>query len=263
MLLALTLHKQTYARFVHLGLLNGCRGHHPDVALLEGPQQRLGDILVFAGEELGTARDQRHLHAESAEEGREFAADGAASDNRNRGRQRRELKELRAGDDASAVERQQRHFAHRRTRCDDALLKSDRLAVDLEGVGIDKRGRAVEQLDPRLLELPDDPRTELVFKRHRFFDELPHLEPLEEQIDTAAAEIGGFRDIFGALEVGLGRDAPLVQAGAADALHVPVDQQGLDAPFCELDGRFVASGPRTDHHRFILFHFASRYSWAI
>jgi ketosteroid isomerase-like protein len=153
-------------------------------------------------ERAGSLVHQRHFHAQRGEHGRVLDADHSGAYDHQRARNPGELDDVVAGDDAGAVHR---GIARRRGGVgaggDEDIRRGDGAnavaLLDAEGVGIQERAVAEDELDPVPAQLVFDDRAFLLYHP---------LDPLQQ----------------------LGRGGPLVRAGRAalvERLAGPAERQ--------------------------------------
>src|SRR6185295_8339548 len=112
-------------------------GQHLDAALLEGPHDDVGGVLVDAGQDLGQRLEDGDLAADVAQEGGELAADGTAADDRHPGRHVVEIENVIGVHDPFAVDLNARKAAGARPGGEDQRLGAGDLGsvIDAQGLG--------------------------------------------------------------------------------------------------------------------------------
>ena len=227
-------------------------GADVDAALLEALRDDVGGVLVAPGEDLREELEDRDLHAEIGEAGRELAADRAAAHDHRGLRQSVERQDLVGGEHEAPVDVE----AGQRARDGPGAQQHVRACelgavVDLDDVACGQAPRTRDRGDLALLHQAGEALPQLV-------DHLLLAGLARGEVD--AGLIGDHAEVLGVadgaehrrrLEVLLGRDAATVQARAAHL--VLLDDGHLEARRRAVEGGAVSAGTAADDHEVELF----------
>src|SRR5215218_452726 len=204
----------------------------------------LGDVGVLGREHAVERLEEQHVGAEPAERGRDLRARRAGADDGERLRQLLQRPRLLGADHAAAELRAGDRLGHRAGREHDRLARLDLRAVDGYLALARERGGPLDVLDLVLLEQARDAA------RERLDDLLPALEDLAEvdgavrDLDPVVVGLVDLRQHVGDAQEGLGGDAGVVEAAAADG--VLLDHGGAHSELGGADGGDVAARTRAD-----------------
>ncbi len=222
-----------------------------DAALAEGALERLGAGDVLVGDEVGQRLDDGDVGAEGLPDAGELHADDAAAEHDHALGDVVEVEGLVGRHDAAAdVEAGQ--AARVRAGGQDHGGAGVLLAVHLDGVGADEAAVALDERDvaaldealQALVEAADDTVAVLV--------DLGHVDALEGGPHAERVALLGAVGDLGGVEQRLGRDAPAVQAGAAEL--VLVDEDHGHAELRRAQGAGVAAAAATEDDQVCLGH---------
>src|SRR5579864_6280853 len=217
-----------------------------DARLLERAEHLLRDVLVLQRHQPVERLEQRDLRAQLVVEGRELDADGAGADDDDRLGDRGGQRGVVRRDDELAVEIEAGERSDSRPGGDDHVLRLDLRGADLDGVPVAQAALAIDDLDLVLLHQVLDALVEL--SHHGVAPRRDAREVVADDLGLQA-ELGPARGDpvvqLRGLEQDLGRDAPDVQAGAAQLVRL--DERDLQAELRGPDRRGVTAHPAAEN----------------
>ncbi len=221
-----------------------------EALLLEDLVQFLADLAVHARQDLVEELHDRDLSAKTPPHRSKLQSDHAAADHDH------VLRHLRKGERAGGIDDLRARIvdidagqrSHRRTRRDDDVLRGHGAVADLHRVRPLERAEALEPFDLVLLEQELDAAREAIHGRILGF-----VHRGEVDLDTTGLHaplgersVSRFLEQLRRVEQGLRRDAPDVEAGAAERLAA-LRTGGLEAKLRGADRGDIAARAAADH----------------
>ncbi len=203
------------ASSVCLAPVNLHAGLEGDLAPAERPLQQLGGELVLVGHQPRQRLDDRDLRAEALEHRRELHADHPAAEDTIRSRHRVEPDGLVAGDDPAADLEAGQGAGVAAGGQHDLLADVPRRRPTSTAFGADERPVAGHEVDLAALHQPLQALVELGDDAVLVAVHPGHVDAGQRALDADLVALAGGVGHLGGVQQRLGRDAALVQAGAA------------------------------------------------